>query len=323
MIRVLNIVDLEKVSGVPRTTIHYYLRQGLLPRPQKTAASRSLYTEEHVKILEEIAELKQAGLSIAEIETELQHRVDQANEVTVDLVAQERERMHNRILALATHEFSTRGYKNSHVTSIMRKLGITATVFYSHFPSKRKLLAECVSVLMKYSLAFADEKTASLEDPAERLLWEAFAHSRVFQLGTAAFAVIRVEGTQEDAELRKSIAEGLAGTIARIMKELPEPDPSGPKPAIKEDLIALSLFGAWEQTVFNAAAVKTYTRRDQLRAHLWLYLAAQAALRGEIDIDSRLAKYEKLISKLASQMPPLPPELELPEPAQPTEPSTA
>lgn len=309
MIRVLSIGDLEQVSGVPRTTIHYYLRQGLLPRPQKTAASRSLYTEEHAKILREIADLKQAGLSIAEIETELQSRVDQANEMTVDLAAQEHERIHNRILALAAREFAAKGYKNTHVTSIMRRLGITATVFYAHFPSKRRLLAECVSVLMKWSLAYADEKTADLDDPAERLLWEVFAHSRVFELGTAAFAVIRVEGTQEDAELRKSIEDGLAGTVARIMKELPAPA-AGAKRPVREELIALSLFGAWEQTVFNASSRTKYSRKDLLRAHLWLYLAAQAALNGEIDIGPRLAKYEKLITRLAGQMPPLPPILE-------------
>ena len=68
MIRVLSIGDLERVSGVPRTTIHYYLRLGLLPRPQKTAASRSLYTDEHVEILREIAELKLKDLNATTVE---------------------------------------------------------------------------------------------------------------------------------------------------------------------------------------------------------------------------------------------------------------
>jgi DNA-binding transcriptional MerR regulator len=311
VIQVLSIGDLERVSGVPRTTIHYYLRQGLLPRPQKAAASRSLYTEEHVEILREIDKLKQAGLSIAEIEGRLQQRVGRANEVTIDLAAQEYDRLHNRILALGVREFAAKGYKRTHVTSMMRQLGITATVFYGHFASKRRLLAECVSVLMKWSLAYADEKTASLDDPAERLIWEAFAHSRVFELGTAAFAVIRVEGTQDDADLRKSIEDGLAGTVARITKELPAPTSSTGKRPIRDELIALSLLGAWEQTAFDATSRTKYSRRDVLRAHLWLFLATQAALRGEVDIDSRLAQYEPLISKLASQLPPLPPILEL------------
>ena len=316
MVQVLSIQDLERVSGVPRTTIHYYLREGLLPRPHKTAASRSLYTEEHVKILEEIAQLKKAGLSIAEIGNELQNQIDQANEVAVDLAAQEYERMHNRILALATHEFTGRGYKNTHVTSIMRRLGITATLFYSHFASKRQLLAECVSSLMEWSLSYADEQTASIEDPAERLLWEVYSHSRVFALGTAAFAVIRVEGTRDDAELRKSIDDGLAGTVARIMNELPEPASPAGAGAVQEELIALSLFGAWEQTVFNVSSRTKYSRRDLMRAHLWLFLAAQAALRGEIDIGSRLAKYEELITELATKVPPLPPMLEQESPSE-------
>jgi DNA-binding transcriptional MerR regulator len=311
VIQAFTIRELEKVSGVPRTTIHYYLRLGLLPRPQKTAASRSLYTEDHVKILQEIAELKRAGLSILEIEDRLQHRVDQANETAVDLVSLEYERMHNRILALATREFSAKGYKNTHVSTLMRRLGITASLFYSHFPSKRRLLAECVGVLTNWGVAYADEKTASLEDPAERLLWDVFSHFRVFQLGVAAFAVIRVEGTQEDVHLRRSIQEGLAGTVARIMKELTAVPASAGKSAVRDDLIALSLFGAYQETVFGAVSPGDHTRADLLRAHLWLFLAAQAARSGEIDIDSRLAKYEGLIAELAGQMPPLPPELEL------------
>ena len=315
MIQVLSIGELEKLSGVPRTTIHYYLRLGLLPRPQKTAASRSLYTKEHVQILQEIAQLKREGLTIPEIEHELQHRVAQASGVTVDLVAQEYERMHNRILALATTEFDTKGYKNTHVTNIMRQLGITATLFYSHFPSKRALLAECISVLMKWSIAYGDEKTAAIEDPAERLLWEVFSHSWVFHLGAAAFAVIRVEGTQDDAESRRSIEDALAEIVARILKELPTSEASNRVTGIHEELMALSLFGAAERTVFNDWCRATYSRKDLLRANLWLSLAVQAAMKGEIDIDSRVARYEKLISKLATQMPPLPPELEAEAPA--------
>ncbi len=307
MIQVFSIRELERISGVPRSTIHYYLRQGLLPRPQKTGASRSLYTEEHVRLLAKITEMKQTGRSLADIEKDLQQDVDRANEATVDLVAQEHERMHNRILALATQEFLEKGYKNTHVTTIMRRLGITASLFYSHFASKRQLLAECVNVLRNHSLAYADEKTASLEDPAERLLWDVYSHSHVFRLGMAAFSVSRVEGIPNDPQLRRSIEEGLAGTVTRIRHELTAGvPPSEGEEAVRDDLLALSLFGAYEQTVFRAFAGRKYSRKELLRAHLWLFLAAQAARNGEIDIDARLGRYEKLIAKLATQMPPLP-----------------
>jgi DNA-binding transcriptional MerR regulator len=313
LIQVYSIRDLENVTGVPRTTIHYYLRQGLLPRPQKTAASRSLYTDEHVKILEEIAKLKREGHSLAEIENELQPHVDQANETTVDLVAQEHERMHNRILAFAAHEFASKGYKNTHVTTIMRNLGITATMFYGHFPSKPRLLAECVTVLMNASIKYVASKQAETQDPAERLLWNTFGHSRVFELGSAALAVIRDERTHEDAGLHVSMEQGLEATVDLILKDLDQEQSNFPNPSrFPGELIALNLFGGYEHVAFRSRFDKQYSRDDLLESHLWLFLAAQAGRNGEIDIDSRLARYKKLISKLSSELPPLPPEWELP-----------
>ncbi len=314
--RLLDIGRLARETGVPRTTIHYYLRQGLLPPPHKTAASRSLYTEEHLICLEEIASLRRAGLSLAQIKARLAGRLESAagraaeeRGGTVALVAQEYERVHNRILALAVREFATKGYAKTHVTSLFRQLGITAAVFYSHFPSKRALLAECVSVLMKWSLAYADEKMAHSDDPAERILWEVFSHSRVFELGTTGSALLRVEGGREGPELRRSIEESLAATAARIRRELPASKVAEER-QVPEELIALSLLGAYEQTVFRAPADRRYSRKDLLRAHLWLFLVVQAALAGEIDVGDRLARYEGLIAELGESMPPLPPELD-------------
>ena len=310
MIQVHSILDLEQVTGVARTTIHYYLGHGLLPRPQKTAASRSLYTDEHVRILKKIAELKADGLSLAEIERELQPRVDQANETTVDLAAIEYERIHNQILAVASEEFTAKGYKNAHVTTIMRKLGITATVFYAHFPSKRGLLAECVTVLMSWSIKYVDREQAKTHDAAERLLWNVFGHSRVFELGSAALAVIRVEGTDGDADFHRSIEQGLNATVDHILADLDQEQPDHPNAStFPGELIALNLFGAYEHLAFRSRYGKEYSRSELLKSHLWLFLAAQAARNGEIDIDSRLAKYAGLIEELSSKMPPLPPEL--------------
>lgn len=62
---------MERATGVPPSTIHFYISEELLPRPAKTAASRSLYSEDHVELLSRIVSLKQSGLSLAEIKEEL------------------------------------------------------------------------------------------------------------------------------------------------------------------------------------------------------------------------------------------------------------
>jgi len=304
--------ELEEATGASSTTIHFYLRIGLLPRPQKTSYSRSLYTEEHLNILKRIMELKQTGLSLAEIETEVEEMVGRANRSKIDVVGQERERVRSRILAVATKEFATKGYKNAHVTAIIRGVRITPSLLYSYFSSKRALLLECVRVLMSWSLQYVDSKQAETPDPAKRVLWLIFGHGNVFKLGSAALSLARVEGTQGDKELHKPLQQLFDNVIEHYVKELRQSSGArdGKARPIPEELLAHSLFGAHEQTMFRQQADNRFSRKDAFMAHLWLFLAVQAAWSGEVDIDSRVKQYEGLVAELASQMPPMPPELE-------------
>jgi DNA-binding transcriptional MerR regulator len=310
MVQAYSIRDLERTTGVPRTTIHFYLRQGLLPRAQKTAVSRSLYTDEHVKILGRIAELKGQGRTLVEIESELQPQLDEANETVVDLAAQERHRLHDSILAVATQAFIAGGYKNTHVTAVMRELGITATLFYSHFPSKRRLLAECVAGLVCRSAAYVDGKEKEAGNSGERLLWDVFGHSQAFELVSSALAVLRVEGAEDDTELESLLQEALVAEVARLRHLLDAEQGEHPCPSrFSGELVALNLFAS-HQPLALPPLHESYGRRELLEARLWLFLAAQAARNGEVDIDSRLARYGDLLDTLASETPPLPSGLE-------------
>ncbi len=307
LIQVLTIGELERLSGVPRSTIHFYLSIGLLPRPQKSSTSRSLYTEDHVQILKSIAELKDAGFTLAEIEEKLQAKVDEANKSTVDLAAQEYQRVHKRILALGAQELTEKGYKDTHITSIVRKLGITTAVFYSHFSSKRALLAECVRSLTDSGLEYVESKEAATSDPAERLLWLCFSHSRVFRLGVTALTLTRLEAYKDEGELYTSIHETFNEIVAHIEQDLS--GALGEKRealGVPDELVAQSLFAAYEQTMFRMQADSKYRLQDVLLTHLWIFLAIQAARSGEIDIDSRLDRYRGLIEKLAWELPPPP-----------------
>ena len=308
LIQVFTIGELEKLSGVPRSTIHFYLSIGLLPRPQKSSTSRSLYTANHVQMLKSIAELKDAGLSLAEIETKLQRNVDEAKANAVDLAAQEYQAMHGRILSLAAQELTEKGYGNTHVTTIVRRLGITTAVFYSHFSSKRTLLAECVEVMTKSSLDYVDSKESATQDGAERLLWLCFGHLHVFRLGVTALALTRVEEFQDDGALRRSLQQTFDGIVEHIEKDLAgEPTRGRTPPDVPDELVAQSLFAAYEQTMFRMLADSKYRLEDVLLTHLWIFLALQAARNGEVDINSRMEKYRGLIKEMVSGLPPLPP----------------
>ncbi|MFF5206442.1 MerR family transcriptional regulator [Streptosporangium sp. NPDC000396] len=64
----MRISQLSAASGVPIPTIKYYLREGLLPAGEQTAATRAEYGESHVRRLRLIRALLEVGrLSIASI----------------------------------------------------------------------------------------------------------------------------------------------------------------------------------------------------------------------------------------------------------------
>lgn len=55
----LKISELEKITGVPQSTIRYYVKEGLLPRPEKVNKSMSYYDESCIERIALVIELKE------------------------------------------------------------------------------------------------------------------------------------------------------------------------------------------------------------------------------------------------------------------------
>lgn len=304
----LTISALERETGVPRSTIHFYVREGLLPAPQKTAASRALYGEDHLRLLQQIGELKAAGRSLAEIRAELQAELSQAHANGVDLAGQEYDRIHRAILRVATEAFARKGYDRTHVADIVKAVGITHQVFYSHFPSKLQLLVESFTTFIGWNLAFVEPQLLAAEDVGERLLWRLLADERATEFGSDVLDQIRSlpGGSQEDK--RRLAEQAWEGIVDYIKADFVRVRPAGsPPPPISLDLLAYSMLGAHHNASARASWDETCTKADVLRVHLWLWLAVIAALSGEVDIDARLARYEELIQEVANRRPETPP----------------
>ena len=55
----MKLKDLIQLTGVPKQTIHYYLQQGLLPKPRKLGKNVSEYDQRHVDRIRLIKELQE------------------------------------------------------------------------------------------------------------------------------------------------------------------------------------------------------------------------------------------------------------------------
>ncbi len=63
--------ELERLTGISRRTVHYYLQIGLLHPPEKTGKTMAYYDELHIRKLKQIGELKTHGLSLFAIRKQI------------------------------------------------------------------------------------------------------------------------------------------------------------------------------------------------------------------------------------------------------------
>jgi DNA-binding transcriptional MerR regulator len=301
--KALTTAAIEQKTGVSRSTLHFYIRQGLIPEPQKTAGGRLLFSEDHVDLLRRIGELKRAGRSLSEIKRSLKDDVRRARGNDVDLAAEESERMHTAILNAAVDEFMAKGYKQTHVSTLIQRLGINPQIFYSHFPSKLQLLAECFTRFIERTSASLEPDMMVYDDLPERMLRRVAADRRGHELGAMLAAAIRSEGSPDELD-HYQLVDALGVIMSRVAGDIASVRPPGaPVPSVSDELLAYGLLGAHNYQNLRASWGDDVSVADFLRAHLFIFLAILAAVSGEIDIYGRLARYEGIIQEVTAHGP--------------------
>ena len=304
----LTISQLEYETGVPRSTIHHYLREGCLPAAQKTAASRALYTDVHVELLREIVALRAQGLPLAEVRSRLQARIDDAEANGIDLAARQAEETRRRILDAAARQFARKGYGRTRIADIVREAGVTPTVFYAHFKTKRQLFTRTFAVFIEWMQPLADEWSFAEPDLAARLLNNVTLYFGVQELSQNLLLLARTEALQEGGGARLAAQRSFEAMTRWLVEGFaPLRTADRPGPAIPDELVAYSMLGALEHTVMRSSWDGCYSRREVLATHLHVFLAVKALYEGRVDVSDEVARYGGLMDALAAGPPPRPP----------------
>lgn len=136
--------DLERATGVPRSTIRGYLQMGLLQAPRQVGPRTYLFDDGHLRALSEIRELRKQGVSLRDIKQRLtQASTPKAPAAAGPEVATSGRREH--ILAVATRMFAERGFDSVRLADIADETSMTKAALYRYFDSKDTLFVECVS----------------------------------------------------------------------------------------------------------------------------------------------------------------------------------
>ena len=217
--RALTIAELERESGVPRRTIYYYVRIGLLPAAQKASPSRALYTDEHLALLREIEALRAEGLRPAAIRPRLAGRIKAASETEVDLVARRDQQTRDAILDAAARSFARKGYAGTRMADLIAELGITPQLLYQHFATKRELFVACYKVAVQYMNGFLRERWDEARDEPERLVWYMYADEGIKAFAPGMFA-LALEAAQHDEQAREDLREAYRIIFGEHVAEL-------------------------------------------------------------------------------------------------------
>lgn len=144
---VMQISQLSEVTGVPASTIRYYIRERLIPQPIRTGKTKAYYQQCHVKAIELIKKEQAHGKkTLRMIRKEFEVKLTGKNTVE-DISAPASHR--NKIISSATDLFSKNGYAETSISDIAKHAKLSRETFYVHFRSKEELFIECAGLVFR------------------------------------------------------------------------------------------------------------------------------------------------------------------------------
>jgi TetR/AcrR family transcriptional regulator, fatty acid metabolism regulator protein len=162
--KLLRVGELSRRTGISTSAINYYVREGLLPPPLKTAPNMAYYDPSYVDMVNSIKVLqREKGLSLTEIKELLDRGefrwttglppedFDGATGTTSGTKRALDRRKH--IMAVASRVFAEKGYYATTISDIASAAGIAKGTIYWYFNNKRSIM---IAILDDISREIAD-----------------------------------------------------------------------------------------------------------------------------------------------------------------------
>jgi AcrR family transcriptional regulator len=308
----MTISELEVASGTRRSTIDFYVREGLLPPGTKTSRNRALYSDAHLRLIAEIRRLQQEGLKLRAIKKKLQVVISSIQPQEVDF-GDRSESIRRSVMQIAARAFATKGYSRTRVADIIREAETTPQVFYSHFPTKRDLFLECLEVFSDLAMELIEPRIAREPDTVKHAVLRTFGNLWLREISPAPMSLAAAEAMHEDAETAQAYYRGYDKLVATVLPDLEtirSGNPGFAPPFPSDWLVATALMGVIEATVGRQSWDQSLTKRDVLVTVLYAWLGIEAVYSGQLDVSQRRAEYERWVDELL--------EVSMPIPASPT-----
>jgi len=178
----MTIGELEKKSGIRRSTIHHYIWYGLLHQPFRTGQTMAYYDQSHLRRLETIQKIKIDFLKSAKTSRVpldfIKHKLTESYSLikgkgTGEKYSKEKgqekvKKKKEEIIEATLKLYSNKGYYLTNIREIAREVGISAPTFYHYFQDKRELFVEAIEYVIQNFKRETADALAKEKDHAQR-----------------------------------------------------------------------------------------------------------------------------------------------------------
>ena len=260
----MKMAELENVARVSRSTIHHYIRIGLVPKAEVVGPRRHAYDERHVEALKRIRKLREQGLTIPEIKRRLATRTDaQSESAATSSAASENDR--ERIVQVATQIFLRGPYDAVNLTDVAADVGMSRATIYSHFDGKEELLVECVRHVR--AQVFPRKRPPEQDRNTADGIRRAWGFLQRFEVYTTLLNLLRNAAASSNPRLAEKARQEYNSIATDAQPHLQTLMDSGTYRDLDSEMVSCIIFGALVGIGERLALDDKYTVEDALRIY--------------------------------------------------------
>ncbi len=275
----MKISELSEMTGVSKSTIHHYVKIGLLPPPSRARSNLYLYGEAHVRGLERIERLKATeNLSLEQVKEALERdrlTTEGDSPSPSSAIGKDQEQseaqtapnMHEikkiQIIDKAIMLFTKLGYEAVKVSDITDALQMGKGTFYLYFKNKRELFLACFD-----RLDLLIERLEMRDDIREqqdlfrkmRLRWTGFNEN--FDTFRGVLSLIRTACRSDEGDVRENAAKAYYAWIEPVKRDVEQAIVNGTVRPVDSELATFFMLGMAESFSFRLDLDSRYTEEE-------------------------------------------------------------
>lgn len=153
----MTISELSDLSGIPISTIKFYIRKGIAFKPDKSRGTKAYYNSSHLNRLKLIKKIQTEGNMPLNKIQEVIHLIDEGNNKKPNHNTSLGENMKPDIIRCATDVFRKKGYDKTTIADIVDAVHIGRSTFYKNFKNKKELFIECIKEIIFREMKKSDK----------------------------------------------------------------------------------------------------------------------------------------------------------------------